>query len=268
MSRPFFLIDAFASAAFTGNPAAVLVLEQYPDDAVLARIAAEHNQAETAFLVPAGTDYRIRWFTPAVEVPLCGHATLASAHAVFSALAPQRDTVVFHSLSGPLSVRRAGGGRDATYVMDFPARSVQAAPADQLPAVAAALGGAPKALFRASENLLAVFDSAERVRTLQPDLAAVSRLDAGGIIVSAVGDGGYDFISRYFTPQQGINEDHVTGAAHCTLAPYWSAVLGRTELRAFQASARGGEVGCTVSAGRVALTGRCVTWITGQACCD
>lgn len=265
MIRPFFLIDAFASAAFTGNPAAVLVLDRFADDAVLTRIAAEHNQAETAFLVADAADYHIRWFTPTVEVPLCGHATLASAHAVLSALAPERDEVVFHSRSGPLTVRRASGGAESSYVMDFPARVVAPAAPSELPAVVAALGQTPTALFRGGENYVAVFNDAAVVRALSPDLAAVARLDCGGVSVTAPGDGGYDFVSRYFTPQHGIDEDHVTGAAHCALAPYWSDVLGRAELRAFQVSARGGEVACTVRDGRVELGGHCVTWISGQA---
>jgi PhzF family phenazine biosynthesis protein len=240
MRRPIFQMDAFTTRRFAGNPAAVISLESFLADATLQAIAAENNLAETAFLVRDGDDYRLRWFTPVTEVPLCGHATLASAAVVMERLEPGRSRVVFHSASGPLPVRRAEAG----YVMDFPARpSVPVAPP---PGLAEALGVVPGEVFVNAFNYMASLASAQIVRELAPDMAALARLDRPGVIVTGPGDESYDFVSRYFAPAKGIPEDPVTGAAHCMLAPYWAHRLGKTELRGFQASRRGGPV----SAGR------------------
>jgi PhzF family phenazine biosynthesis protein len=259
MRTPIFQVDAFATSLFGGNPAAVMPMERFPPDEVMQAIAAENNLAETAFLVPEGRDYRLRWFTPAVEVPLCGHATLASAAVVMERLDVGREEVTFHSASGPLQVRRKG----AAYVMDFPVRAFEptAAPAG----LAGALGATPVEVYVNAFNYMAVLDSLQVLRTLQPDMAGVARLDRGGVIVTAAGEGAYDFVSRYFAPAKGIPEDPVTGSAHCMLAPYWAGRLGKNELRAFQASRRGGAVGCRLRGDRVELEGGCVFYLEGTA---
>ena len=258
MRTRIFQIDAFTTRRFAGNPAAVMPMDSFPADAVLQAIAAENNLAETAFLVPEGGDYRLRWFTPTVEVPLCGHATLASAAVVMERLEPGRDAVVFHSASGPLKVRRIAAG----YVMDFPLRrSESIAPPH---ALAEALGVVPIEFCADEFNYLALVQSAQVLRAVAPDMAAVARLDRSGVIVTAPGDGGYDFVSRYFAPAKGIPEDPVTGSAHCMLGPYWAKRLGKTALRAFQASRRGGEVICRVAGDRIELEGSCVFYLEGE----
>jgi PhzF family phenazine biosynthesis protein len=259
MRVPIFHLDAFTTRLFAGNPAAVMRLERYPDDAVLQSIAAENNLAETAFLVPDGGEYRLRWFTPALEVPLCGHATLASAAVVMERLEPGRKSVVFQSASGPLPVKRTDNG----YVLNFPARPSEpiATPSE----LTQALGAAPAVALLNEFNYMAVFENAQIVRGLAPDIAAIARLDRLGAIVTAPGDEGYDFVSRYFAPAKGIPEDPVTGAAHCMLTPYWSKRLGKSTFRAFQASHRGGEVVCRLAGDRVELEGACVFYSQGEA---
>jgi PhzF family phenazine biosynthesis protein len=258
MRIPIFQIDAFTSRRFAGNPAAVMPMENFPADNVLQAIAAGNNLAETAFLVPEGGDYRLRWFTPMVEVPLCGHATLASAAVVMERLEPGRGKVVFHSASGPLTVKRA----DAGYVMDFPARPSE--PVSSPPGLADALGVVPVDVLVNAFNYMAVLENAQVVRELAPDMAAIARIDRPGVIVTAPGDGIYDFVSRYFAPAKGIPEDPVTGAAHCMLAPYWAKRLGKSAFRAFQASRRGGEILCRLAGDRVELEGTCVFYLEGE----
>ena len=258
MRTPIFQIDAFTNRRFAGNPAAVMPMASFPADAVLQAIAAENNLAETAFLVPEGGDYRLRWFTPMVEVPLCGHATLASAAVVMERLQPGRSKVVFHSASGPLTVKRA----DAGYVMDFPARPSD--PVSAPPGLANALGVVPVEVMANAFNYMALLQSAQVVRALAPDMAALARMDRPGVIVTAQGDGNYDFVSRYFAPAKGIPEDPVTGAAHCMLAPYWAKRLGKTAFHAFQASRRGGEIICRLAGDRVELEGTCVFYLEGE----
>jgi PhzF family phenazine biosynthesis protein len=258
MRTPIFQIDAFAGRRFAGNPAAVMPMASFLEDAVLQSIAAENNLAETAFLVADGGDYRLRWFTPVLEVPLCGHATLASAAVVMERLEPRRSSVVFHSASGPLTVKRA----DAGYVMDFPARPSErvATPAG----LSEALGVTPIEVLGNQFNYMAVLESARAVRELAPDMAALARMDRPGVIVTAKGDAGYDIVSRYFAPTKGIPEDPVTGAAHCMLTPYWAKRLGRDSFRAFQASRRGGEIACRLMEDRVELGGSCVFYLEGE----
>jgi predicted PhzF superfamily epimerase YddE/YHI9 len=256
---PFYQVDAFANRRFGGNPAAVMLLERFVDDVSLQAIAAENNLAETAFLVPDGGDYRLRWFTPTVEVPLCGHATLASAAVVMERLTPHRKHVVFHSASGPLSVERTATG----YVMNFPARVSE--PVAPPPLLAEALGHVPGEVVADQFNYLALLETADQVRRLTPNIAAVANLDRSGLIVTAPGDGGYDFVSRYFAPAKGIPEDPVTGGAHCALAPYWAKRLNKTAFRAFQASRRGGEILCRLVGERVELEGSCVFYLAGRA---
>jgi predicted PhzF superfamily epimerase YddE/YHI9 len=259
MRVPIFQVDAFTNRLFGGNPAAVMPLQSFPDDATLQAIAGENNLAETAFLVAENGDYRLRWFTPTVEVPLCGHATLASGAVVMERLEPGRTAVSFHSASGALEVRRTNQG----YIMDFPVRfSEPVPPPAGLPE---ALGAVPKEVFVNAFNYLAVLESPSVLRKLEPDLAAISRLDRDGVIVTAPGDENYDFISRYFAPAKGIPEDPVTGSAHCMLVPYWANRLGKTDFQAYQASRRGGEVICRLLGKRVELEGTCVFFLEGTA---
>jgi PhzF family phenazine biosynthesis protein len=258
MRVPIYQVDAFTTRRFTGNPAAVMRLDSFLSDAVLQDIAAENNLAETAFLVPRDGDYALRWFTPTVEVPLCGHATLASGAVVMQRLEPERRQVVFHTASGALTVSRSDSG----YLMDFPARptAVVAAP----PGLAAALGALPLETEADAHNYLVRLQDPQSVRSLAPNFAALAQLDRGGVIVTAEGSAApYDFISRYFAPAKGIPEDPVTGSAHCALVPFWSRRLGKTSLRAFQASARGGELQCRLLGERVELAGSCVFYLEG-----
>jgi PhzF family phenazine biosynthesis protein len=258
MRVPIFHIDAFTTRRFAGNPAAVIPLPSFLEDALLLKIAAENNLSETAFLVPGGDDYSLRWFTPTTEVPLCGHATLASAAVVMERLESGRNGVVFHSASGPLTVNRTEAG----YVMDFPARASQLVSIP--PGLSEALGIDPIEVFSNKFNYLALLESEEVLRALAPDMAALARIDRPGVIVTAPGDSTYDFVSRYFAPAKGIPEDPVTGAAHCMLAPYWANRLGKTVFRAFQASRRGGEIVCRLIADRVKLEGACVFYLEGE----
>jgi len=258
MRTPIFQIDAFTTRRFAGNPAAVIPMDRFLDDTTLQAIAAENNLAETAFLVPEGGDYRLRWFTPTVEVPLCGHATLASAAAVMERLEPGRGKVIFHTASGALTVNRINGG----YAMDFPVRP--SVPVATPPGLAEALGVVPVEVLSDTFNYIVLLENAQLVRDLAPDIAAIARMDRSGVIVTAPGDETYDFVSRYFAPAKGIPEDPVTGGAHCALAPYWAKRLGKTALRAYQASRRGGEITCRLTGDRVELEGSCVFYLEGE----
>jgi PhzF family phenazine biosynthesis protein len=264
----YFVVDAFTSRPFAGNPAAVMPLDTWLDDATLQRIAAEMALSETAFFAPEpGSDggFRLRWLTPACEVDLCGHATLATAFVLMTQLEPSRTSVRFHTKSGALDVTRAG----EVFTLDFPARVP--APFDDAgvkAAVGAAIGAEVLELWR-SRNLLAVVDSAATVRALAPDFRAVNALATEGLIVTAPPDPvvdapSTDFVSRYFTPQHGIDEDPVTGSAHCTLGPYWAKRLGRSSLAAKQVSKRGGELAVEVVGDRVELGGRAVLVARGD----
>ncbi len=263
MQLDIYQVDAFARRPFEGNPAAVCPLPSgadWPDDATLQAIARENNLSETAFFQAEGDGFRLRWFTPAVEVPLCGHATLASAWTLFNRLGYGGEAIGFDTLSGRLTVRRDG---DAL-VMDFPANPptpLGAVPGD----LAAALGGKVEAAFRARGGagfLMAVYARAEDVGALTPDFAALTRLDAGAVIATAP-NGRYDFVSRMFAPAKGVDEDPVTGSAHCVLAPYWAGRLGKRTLSGRQISARGGDVGCRVDGDRVHLSGTAALFLTG-----
>ena len=263
MKTPIYQVDAFASAVFNGNPAAVCPLERWLPEATMQAIAAENNLAETAFFVrrdggasaTPGPDYDLRWFTPAVEMDLCGHATLASAFVVFTVLEPARDAVTFHSRSGPLTVRRAG----ELLVMDFPSRAP--ARCDAPAGLATALGAEPREVWK-SRDLMAVFAREENVRALAPSFDRILALGVHGVIVTAPGDE-VDFVSRFFAPLVGVPEDPVTGSAHCTLVPYWAKRLGRNKLRAHQVSTRGGELHCEDRGERVTIAGRAVKYLEG-----
>ncbi len=255
---PIYQVDAFTDSLFGGNPAAVCPLEAWLPDATMQAIAAENNLAETAFFVREGSDYALRWFTPTVEVDLCGHATLASGHIVFSFLEPERESVSFRTLkAGTLAVSR----RADMLVMDFPARP--AIPAEAPPGLFAALGGKPREVLRARDHLI-VYGSAAEVAALAPDFAALAKVDCWAAIATAPGDNGIDFVSRFFAPAQGVPEDPVTGSSHCTLVPYWAKRLGKTELEARQLSRRGGALTCALKGDRVTIAGRAVLYLEGR----
>jgi PhzF family phenazine biosynthesis protein len=258
MRARIFQLDSFTTRRFAGNPAAVILMESFPEDRVMQAIADENNLAETAFLVPEDGNYRLRWFTPVTEVPLCGHATLASAAVVMERLEPERTRTVFHSASGPLTVTRTG----ATYVMDLPARPCEQVVAP--PNLAAALGLVPVEVFGNAFNYLARLESERAVRALTPDMTLISKLDRPGVIVTAPADEGYDFVSRYFAPAKGVPEDPVTGGAHCMLTPYWAELLRKNEFRAYQASRRGGEIVCRLNGDRVEMEGACIFYLEGE----
>ena len=262
MRLKFEQIDAFTDRPFGGNPAAVMVLDAWLDDATLQAVAMEHNLAETAFLVarvdPTDADYDLRWFTPMVEVALCGHATLASGHALLAADPELRQVRFSTRRSGVLTVTRDGDRLS----LSLPAWAPTPA---AVPGLAEALGARPEAILtRGDDYLVAVFASAAAVRALTPDFRAIAALKGGDVlcIVTAPGDT-TDVISRAFAPGAGIDEDPVTGSAHAIVVPYWAARLGRDRFSAYQASARGGDLDCRLDGDRVVLGGRCVTVIEG-----
>jgi predicted PhzF superfamily epimerase YddE/YHI9 len=258
MRLPIYQVDAFAERLFAGNPAAICPLAEWLPDATMQAIAAENNLAETAFFVREGSDYALRWFTPAVEVDLCGHATLASAHVVFTFLEPARDIVNFRTLkAGVLTVARHAD----MLMMDFPARPAVAV--EPPPGLLAALGGTPREVLKARDHMV-VYDSAAEVAALRPDFAALGKLDCWAAMATAPGENGADFVSRFFAPRQGIDEDPATGSSHCTLVPYWANRLGKRELKARQLSRRVGTLTCALNGERVAIGGRAVLYLEGQ----
>ena len=256
MELPFFQLDAFTDTVFGGNPAAVCPLDYWIADAVMQEIAEENNLAETAFYVPEGDDYRIRWFTPRLEVDLCGHATLAAAWTVFNEY-PLLGRLVFHSRSGPLPVTR----RDDIYTLDFPSRPFSET---ELPRGLEGKVGQPSAIGENStgDKLVLVYDDPQAVRGFQPPLSEIAQLPHLGVIVTAAGED-CDFVSRFFAPRAGIDEDPVTGSAHCVLVPYWAQRLGKLELLARQVSRRGGELYCRLGDERVHIGGRVALYAKG-----
>jgi PhzF family phenazine biosynthesis protein len=256
MKLPLYQIDAFTGRVFAGNPAAVCPLEAWLPDRVMQAIALENNLSETAFLVPENGDYAIRWFTPAVEVRLCGHATLAAAHVIMNDLDPGRSTVRFHTrAAGDLNVTRDG----ELYVLDLPADPPR--PLEPAPDLAAALGRRPAAVCDAA-YLMAVYESEADVRALAPDMAALTGAHEVGVIATAPGREA-DFVSRFFAPAAGIPEDPVTGSAHCILTPFWADRLGKRRLAARQLSPRGGELICEHHGARVHVAGRAARYLEG-----
>lgn len=256
MEIRLYQVDAFADRLFGGNPAAVCPLAAWLPDAVMQQIAAENNLAETAFYVPSGGGFHIRWFTPTVEVDLCGHATLASAYVAFSCDHHPGDVVEFASKSGPLRVRREG----ELLVLDFPADTI--VPVDVPQLLIDALGREPVESYKGKTDYLVVFGAEEHVADLAPDLCDLAMVPARGIIVTAPGRE-VDFVSRFFAPQVGVPEDPVTGSAHTTLAPYWSARLGKPVTSAVQLSNRRGRLRCRVAGERVEIAGRAVPYLAG-----
>lgn len=256
---PFYRIDAFTRRAFGGNPAAVVPLQRWLDDPQLQAIATEENLPATAFFAPAGDELRLRWFAPSSELELCGHATLATAHVLFNRLQPQRDQLTFVSGAGRLEARRDG----PRVALDFPA--LPPLQERSLEEVAAAIGVAPVEVWEAAGGRgLAVVADAAAVRTLRPNVAALSALPFSALIVTARGvDGDCDFVSRYFAPKHGVAEDFVTGSAHCVLTPYWAGVLAKPRLFARQLSSRGGELWVEDCGNRVRIAGECVPTAEG-----
>jgi len=264
MTTPIFVVDAFAERLFAGNPAAVCPLQGWLEDSLLQAIAAENNLSETAFVVErppgdSGTpEYDLRWFTPATEVDLCGHATVAAAHVVCTELTDGAERVVFHSRSGPLPVTRAG----SFYTLDFPTKSLT--PCDAPAAVVDGIGVSPVEVWATGRDYLVLLDSADEVAGLAPDMRALARAD-GPVIATAVGsEPGTDFVSRFFAPGFGVDEDPVTGSAHCALVPYWAERLGKSELVGRQISSRGGVVYCQLVGERTHIRGQAVSYLRGS----
>ena len=267
MKFSFYWVDAFAANVFAGNPAGVVPLESWPDDSLMQRIAFENGLSETAFFVKTAEDhYQLRWFTPAVEVDLCGHATLASAFVVFTKLGAVGNVLTFDSHSGPLRVTRCADGR---MELDFPSESAE--PVGPAEDHARALGCVPTAFLRSRTRWLCVYPSAANIIALQPDHGLLRRILPGRITITAPGDD-CDFVSRTFVPAVGIPEDPVTGSAHCTLTPYWAGRLGKTQLHARQVSARGGELWCELAPAtgsgregdRVKIAGHATLYLHGE----
>lgn len=258
MKARVFIANAFSDKKFGGNPAAVVPLDKWLPDELMQHIAAQNNLAETAFHVPQEKDYAIRWFTPSVEVDLCGHATLATAHILFNHLNYSGEQILFHSKSGELKVNRR---KDGKITLDFPGDEPKITTAQDL--IEEALGLKPVAVYLSKFDYMAVLKSEADVESLKPDLNLVSKLEARGLIVTARGESS-DFVSRCFFPQSGINEDPVTGSAHCVMVPYWALQTGKTSLSAIQLSARRGYLDCELSGSRVLMSGHAFTYLQGE----
>lgn len=258
MTIPYYHIDSFTTTLFAGNPAGVCILPAFPADAIMQRIANENRHSQTAFVARRDDgDFDLRWFTPMIEDDLCGHATLAAAF-VLALRSHNSWPVRFHTRSGVLAVARDGD----VFEMDFPSWPPEACelPSDLLPAL-----GLLRAQVMKSRDYLVVLDDVEQVRHLSPDIPALAKLDIGigGVIVTAAGAGDIDYVSRFFAPSVGIDEDPVTGSINCTLAPYWGARLGKCILRAHQLSARGGHVRCTIDGNRIKIAGTAKLYLHG-----
>ncbi|GJQ60164.1 MAG: PhzF family phenazine biosynthesis protein [Candidatus Scalindua sp. AMX11] len=259
MEIALYQIDAFASEVFKGNPAAVCPLEGWLPDSLLQKIAAENNLSETAFYVPTASGFHLRWFAPTSEVDLCGHATLATAFVIFHIVGYELPAIRFQTRSGELVVERDG----ESIIMDFPTRPVKdcSLPGD----LSAGLRREPIHVF-SSDDYIAVFDNEDDIVSLDPDYEMLRKLDLRGVVVTSRGESA-DFVSRFFAPKLGVNEDPVTGSSHCELVPYWADRLRKTKLRAKQLSKRGGEIGCELRGNRVLLSGRAVKYMEGRITC-
>ncbi|MGV6816637.1 MAG: PhzF family phenazine biosynthesis protein [Thiotrichales bacterium] len=260
MTPSIFIVDAFADRPFTGNPAAVCLLEEAVESAWMQSVAAEMNLSETAFLLPqVDGSWSLRWFTPTVEVDLCGHATLASAHVLWEEFGAKSGELRFSTRSGELKASRDARGIE----LDFPRDDAVAAP--EPPVLSKALGCEIQSVWCGSSDLLVVIESADQLRNLSPNLMELAAIPVRGVIVTAASDtDDCDFLSRFYAPQSGIAEDPVTGSAHCLLGPFWGQRLEKTVLRAYQASARGGFIGVEIKASRVRLSGKAITTLRGH----
>ena len=253
-----YVVNAFAETTFGGNPAAVVPLQEWLSDEQMQAIAAQHNLAETAFIVPQGNDYAIRWFTPTVEVALCGHATLASAHVFFNYSAYNKDRITFHSKSGPLHVSK---GNEGKITLDFPVDNPLET--EPLHVIELGLKIKPMAVYKTAFDYMAVVDNQDTIENLSPDFKILAQIRSRGVIVTAKGNEA-DFVSRCFFPQSGIDEDPVTGSAHTAMIPYWAEKLGKTRLSAIQLSKRKGYLDCELAGERVFISGHAVTYLTGE----
>jgi PhzF family phenazine biosynthesis protein len=253
-----YVVNAFTKDEFGGNPAAVVPLENWLPDELMQHIAAQHNLSETAFVIPEINQFAIRWFTPTVEVNLCGHATLASAHVYFSSLNFADEKIIFHSKSGPLSATRQKDGR---ICLDFPVNSP--IPTTMLPEIEKGLNIQPKEIYNSTLDYLAIFESQHQIENLNPDFNMLAKVASRGLIASAPGFNS-DFVARCFFPQSGINEDPVTGSAYTVLAPYWAKKLGKKKMSAIQLSARKGYVECEWVNDRVMISGFAKTYMQGD----
>jgi len=259
MNLPIYQVDAFSEKIFGGNPAAVCPLDSWLPDELMQKIALENNLSETAFFVAQGEDFHIRWFTPTVEVALCGHATLASAHVLFNHLNYTRDEILFDSKSGILRVSKTGEGKIS---LDFPRNNAAAVP-EAPENILKGLHLEKAEVFRGRDDFMVVLDSQQQIEALNPDFALLKQSPARGIVVTAAGIDS-DFVSRCFYPQSGVNEDPVTGSAHTMSAPFWAEKLGKNELTAYQLSERKGYMECRVTADRVIMTGSAITFMKGE----
>jgi PhzF family phenazine biosynthesis protein len=258
MTIPIYQADAFTDTLFGGNPAAVCPLQEWLSDELLQQIAVENNLSETAYLLKENDDYHIRWFTPGTEVKLCGHATLASAHILFTVLGYKGDTIIFHSKSGPLKVSKRANGQ---LTLDFPANTPE--PVTVVPAgIFEGLGIAPAPVFKTSFDYMVVLPSQKAIEALTPDFKKLAQTPCRGVIATAAGDEA-DFVSRCFYPQSGIDEDPVTGSAHTIMVPYWAKQLNKTSMKAIQLSKRRGSLDCELSGDRVLMSGCAVTYLKG-----
>jgi PhzF family phenazine biosynthesis protein len=256
MTLPIYQVDAFTDHLFGGNPAAVVPLQSWLPDHVMQSIANENNLAETAFFVKAPAGYQIRWFTPLAEVELCGHATLATAHVMFNHLGYSRDIIEFQSKSGILRVKRDG----KFLTLDFPVDTMSRI---ELPSdVIVAIGKKPDSCFKGKTDFMLVYSTQDEVEQIMPDMGLLIKTEARGVIVTAPGNNA-DFVSRFFAPRVGVPEDPVTGSAHTSLTPYWSARLGKTELTAIQLSKRKGNLKVKLAGDRVEISGEAVTYLIG-----
>jgi PhzF family phenazine biosynthesis protein len=258
MKLKVFIANAFSDKKFSGNPAAVVPLSEWLSDVQMQQIAAQNNLAETAYIIPRGNDYAIRWFTPTVEVDLCGHATLASAFVMFEHLGYGRDRIIFDSKSGPLQVTRSGG----KITLDFPANEPEPA-TDENGLIEMGLGIKPRSVFKSLYDYMVVLNKQSEIEALNPNLALIKKLSSRGLIVTAQGDE-VDFVSRCFFPQSGIDEDPVTGSAHVVMVPYWAKQTGKNKLSAIQLSARRGWLDCELAGDRVLMSGYANTYLEGE----
>jgi len=258
MNIPIYQADAFTDTLFGGNPAAVCPLMEWLPDATMQKIAVENNLAETAFFVKTANGYKLRWFTPEYEIDLCGHATLATAHILFTQLGYTEPTIHFETVkAGVLTVTKNGD----KYTLDFPSRPPE--PAVIPPGLTEALGMKAPLEFLKSRDYMLVYDNEDEILNCKPDFSLLAKFDVVGIIITSPGKE-VDFVSRFFAPSAGIPEDPVTGSAHCNLIPYWAAKLGKNELHAYQQSARKGELWCQLKGDRVLMSGKAVTYLKGE----
>ena len=256
-SLPIYQIDAFTTELFKGNPAAVCPLEKWLPDELMQSIATENNLSETAFIVPRGNDFELRWFTPVSEIPLCGHATLACAYVLFECLGYNQSAVTFHSMSGALMVKREG----KKFVLDFPSEMPQQIESSER--LQQALKINPVEVYAGKRKLMAVLKNESEVRNVAPDFRLIKELPNEGVIITAHGDE-VDFVSRFFVPKMGIDEDPVTGSSHTLLTPFWGKQLNKTEMTALQVSSRGGALICRLKNDRVEMVGDAILYMKGE----